>query len=361
MTKAQTHALRLSEVRQRLNEITGLEGDAFTDEIRQESDKLTVEYRDTETRYRAALVSEGDDAHLAGSQFGAGGSAEDRAYRELVSKSNVGAIFTAAVEKRATSGADAELQQHHGLHSNQIALDLLRGPVVEEHRAITASPANVGASQEPIIQPVFATGDAAFLGIDMPSVPTGDAVFPVLTTRPTVRGPFTDDSDAAETDGTFAADLLKPGRIQASFSYLRTDAARFGGMGESLRMALAEGLSEGVDQKIINGASGSAERREPRRRTRRARPSPRSRSSCLGSASRAWMGATRRVDPICAYCSGARSYAVAGGTYRGADSEESALDRLMAIVADVKVSAHHVPAVAATKKAERLDQARPAA
>ena len=255
MTNGQTLALRCSEIRQRLNTISGLEGDAFTDEVRQESDKLTTEFRDTETRYRAALVSEGDDAHLAGSQFGAGGSAEDRAYRELCGKADIGAIFEAAVEHRATSGAESEIQKHHKLNANQVPLDLLRGPV-EEHRAITGAPANVGASQEPIITPVFATGDAAFLGVDMPSVPAGDAVFPVLSTRPTIRGPFTDDSDAAETDGTFAADLLKPGRLQASFSYLRTDAARFAGMGESLRMALNEGLSEGVDQKTVNGASG---------------------------------------------------------------------------------------------------------
>ena len=50
---------------------------------------------------------------------------------------------------------------------------------------------------------------------------------------------------------------------------------------------------------------------------------------------------------------GSETYALAGGTYRGTDSEESALDRLMAIVADVKVSAH-VPAVAATKKQNGL-------
>ena len=77
MTNAQKHAMRCSEIRQRLNEISGLEGDAFTDEVRSESDTLSTEYRDVETKYRAALVSEGDDAHLAGSQFGATGSSED--------------------------------------------------------------------------------------------------------------------------------------------------------------------------------------------------------------------------------------------------------------------------------------------
>ena len=40
MTNAQKIALRLSQVRQRLNEVAGLEGDAFTAEIRVEADGL---------------------------------------------------------------------------------------------------------------------------------------------------------------------------------------------------------------------------------------------------------------------------------------------------------------------------------
>ena len=42
MTNAQKHAMRCSEIRQRLNEISGLEGDAFTDEVRSESDRLRM-------------------------------------------------------------------------------------------------------------------------------------------------------------------------------------------------------------------------------------------------------------------------------------------------------------------------------
>ena len=348
MTNGQKLALRCSEIRQRLNEISGLEDDAFTDEVRQESDKLGTEYRDTETKYRAALVSEGDASLTAGSQFLAGGSAEDRAYRELVGRADVGAIFAAAVEHRATAGAEAEIQRHHELHSHQVPLDLLRGPAVEEHRAVTEAPTNVGASQEPTLTPVFAMGDAAFLGVDMPSVPAGDAVYPVLTTRPTIRGPFTDGSDAAETDGTFLSTNLSPGRIQAAFSYLRTDAARFGGMGETLRMALNEGLSEGVDQQIVNGTSGLLNGANLTNHNAAA-----SVTTFDEYIERFGFGrvdgryAARRSD--LRVLLGSATYAHAGSAYRANQTETSALDRLMAIIADVKVSAH-VPAVGATKK-----------
>ena len=40
--------------------------------------------------------------------------------------------------------------------------------------------------------PIFADGDAAFLNVDQVTVPNGDAVFPVLTNRPTVGGPHAD-------------------------------------------------------------------------------------------------------------------------------------------------------------------------
>ena len=70
MTKTQKIALRLSEVRQRLNAIAGIEGDDFTDEIRNEADALGTEYGDLETRHRAAMIAEGTDEARARAAFG---------------------------------------------------------------------------------------------------------------------------------------------------------------------------------------------------------------------------------------------------------------------------------------------------
>ena len=77
-----------------------------------------------------------------------------------------------------------------------------------------------------------------------------------MTSRPVVRGPYTGSDVAAETDGSYDAELLAPERVQASFSYLRTDAARFGMLGESLREALNSGLTEKIDAEGIAGANG---------------------------------------------------------------------------------------------------------
>ena len=240
--------IRASEIRQRLNECAGLTGDALTTEIRSEVDSLTTEYADTETKLRAAVVA-GD-----GSQHGAADDAEARELRDLTGRASIGRIVSGVVERRAVDGADLELQQHHGLPANMIPLDLLRAPA--EARAVTPTPANAGAMQEQPIAPVFSTGSLAFMGVDRPTVAYGSAVYPVLTTRPTVHGPVATSADAGDTTGGFDALLLPPERLQASFIYRRSDAARFEGMDESLRQALTMGLEEALDKDAISGTNG---------------------------------------------------------------------------------------------------------
>ena len=126
-----------------------------------------------------------------------------------------------------------------------------------EERAAATVPASIGdASQAAVVTPVFASGDGAFLGIERPTVPVGDAAYPVLSTVPSVKGPFTDSTEAAQTDAEFVATNLSPERLQASFSYRRTDASRFAGLDAALRLALNGGLQEKLDQQAIEGTDG---------------------------------------------------------------------------------------------------------
>ena len=198
-----------------------------------------------------------------------------------------------------------------------------------------------------MIPPVFATGEGAFLGIDRPTVATGDAVYPVLTTRPTVGGPHADDSDVAETTGAFAADLLVPQRIQASFLWKRTDAARFSGMDTALRMALNMGLEEKLDAEGIAGTNGLLTGTNLSAHAQAAQTTFADYVSqfCFGRVD----GRYSRKQSDIRILMGAPTYAHAGATYRHANADDNALDRLMAKTAGVEVSAH-VPAVAATKQ-----------
>ena len=252
MTTLQKITLRLSEVRTRLNEISGLEGEALTGEVTAESDTLQTEYKDLETRHRAAITAEPDP-----NETRVEGDAETRELALLTERANVGDILSATFEKRQTSGEAAELQKHFGLGSHQVPLEMLRINRAVEERAAATVPASIAdASQGEVITPVFSSGDGAFLGIERPTVPVGDAAYPVLSTSPSVKGPFTDSGEAAQTDATFVANSLSPERLQASFSYRRTDAARFAGLDSSLRLALSGGLEEALDEQAINGSDG---------------------------------------------------------------------------------------------------------
>ena len=177
MLNSQKISIRLSEVRQRLNELAGVE-ETLTDEQRQESEKLQTEFADSEVRYRSAVIAEGAEADLVVTQ----GDAETRELQRLTERANVGDILSATFEKRQTSGATAELQQHHGIGSHQAPLEMLRINRSVEERAAATVPASIGdASQAEVITPVFASGDGAFLQIERPTVPVGDGSFPILS------------------------------------------------------------------------------------------------------------------------------------------------------------------------------------
>ena len=204
---------------------------------------LDSELTESETAFRTAadaLLTEQTTTTAPG-----GEDTEARERRELCVRANVGSVYQAILEKRQTDGATAEAQAAHGCAPNQIPLAMLAAPT--EVRAVTPAPGASQTEQAETIQPVFATGAGAFLGIDRPTVAMGQAVYPVLTSRPTVRGPFVGSDDAADTTGAFDADLLPPKRIQASFIYRRTDAMQFNSMDSALRQALNGGLQEKLD------------------------------------------------------------------------------------------------------------------
>ena len=189
----------------------------------------------------AAIMDEFDGLER---QLRAAEQRESLEFSGTATRGDVGRILDAVIDGREVDGLERELQTERGLASNQIPIEMLR--------AATPAPADVGSSEQPVVQPVFAQGDMAFLRIPQRTVPVGDAVFPILTTRPTVGGPHTDSTEVAETDGVFSADVLKPGRLQAAFSWRHTDAARFRGMDSALRSALNAALSEAIDKEMID-------------------------------------------------------------------------------------------------------------
>ena len=175
---------------------------------------------------------------------------ETREWADVSSRFDLGEMFTNVMEHRDSAGAIGEVQKERGLGPNAIPVEMLM-----EKRAVTPAPTDTGQTQNAIEGFVFPNSVAAFLGIPSPVVPVGDTTFPVLTSDPAAGTPA-ENAAQAETTGAFTADVLAPKRIQASFFWSREDAARMAGMGDALRDALQGGISDKLDQQIINGSNG---------------------------------------------------------------------------------------------------------
>ena len=333
MTKRDKLTIEASEVRQKLNVLLAL--DEMSDEQRTELGSLSTRMGELEVEVRAEVLANPQQIETRTE-----GNPEDRALRELTDLARISDIFTASIEHRSTDGPTRELQQHYHLAANQIPLALL------EERAVTPAPSSVGQNQAAIIPGVFPQSCASFLGVDMPTVAVGEAIFPVLTTNASAGTPAENDAQA-ETTGEFSADVLSPSRIQASFFYSREDRSRFQGMDEALRQNLSMALMDKLDQQILNGSKGLLNGTVL---------SNHDVSSVTDFAAYLKEFVYGRVDGVYASVAsdvrmvvGAGTYAHMGSVYRNTSVDRSVLDRLMEISGGVKVSAH-VPPVASKKQ-----------
>ena len=217
---------------------------------------------------------------------------------------------------------------------------------MEEFRAVTPAPGDVGQNQNQIEGFVFPASAAAFMGIPSPVVGVGDTTFPVLTSDPAAGTPA-ENAAQSETTGAFTADVLTPSRITAAFFWSVEDAARMAGMSDALRDALQGGLADKLDQQVLNGPNGLFNG------TNLGNHNVTTVTNFAGYISELAMS---RVDGRYAasladirVLLGSGTFTHAGGIYRATESDRTALDRLAELTAGVRVSAH-VPAPASNRQ-----------
>ena len=245
MTPAQKVQVRISEVRQRLNELVGQ--DRLSEEEQAEADTLGGEYRELETKLRASLVADG----------GAGTGGETRAAPgELLGRVELRNYIMEAARGKTVDGAEAELRAEVFGDKARDGLipwaALLPRHPEERVDVATTAPTTVGGRQEAIIPRVFAASATVFLGVMMPSVPVGEPIFPVMTagTTPAMQAAGgTQDATAA----TFTVETLAPRRLTARYLFRVEDLARFVGMEEALRRDLRDAMSDAMDSQVLNG------------------------------------------------------------------------------------------------------------
>ena len=224
MTPYQKLLIEQSEHREKVNAVLAVETEKRTDEQKDELLKSADRLKAIEPDLRAAIVAdEAGKAKLA-TEFAE--DAEGAELRQLIAGASIGDVFSAAVEHRATEGRTAELQTHYKVQPNQIPLALLRQPV--EKRAVTPAPTNVGTNQAEITPGVFPMSAAEFLGIDMPTVGVGDAVYPVLTKNAAVEALAENDRAPRRMELLALTFSPRPACKRASSTAERTAPASLG-------------------------------------------------------------------------------------------------------------------------------------
>ena len=335
MLQSQKLALRASEIRARLN---ALGGEELTDETRSELDTLTGEYRDVESKIRAALVSEDVPAETPPE------NAETRDARELLTRANISGIFEAALSGKVPAGAERELQEEAGLDGNAVPLALLRrhdgGDGLERRTSgVTPVPASgsIGATQSEIIPAVFPEAASAFLNVPQPTVPVGERVYTVLSTSASPGTPAK-GADQAHSAAAFTAAVLSPERIQASLFFSREDRARLAGLNEALRSNLGDALGNELDQQVLTGTNGLLTG------TNLAHSAAAAADTFTSYRSRLAFGLVDGTYAMTAgelrLLVGSATYAHMAASYRGTDSDLDALASLMAATGGVRVSAN---------------------
>ena len=252
MTNAQRLALRLSEIRQKLNELSGK--DELTEAEETDLRSLSTEYPKLEERHRGALIAE--SVEEAEALDGEDGDGEDRERSELRSRARLARYVGAALDGLPVQGAEAEFSASVGCPGS-IPLELFEvrrsDTGAPERRAVTPAPGTTDENLSGIVPAIFDRSAASWLGIEMPTVPVGDAGYPVLSTSLT-GGVVAKSAEADESAGAFTVTMAQPRRISGAFKFTVEDAARLSGMEEALRQNIGSVLSDELDKQALNGS-----------------------------------------------------------------------------------------------------------
>ena len=223
-------------------------------------DESTRRVSALETEYRAAVVVEaGEEEH----RQAVDPDGEEVERRKLLSRSSVVPFIMEATDGRALDGAEREVRAavlgDDG--GAMMPIDLLLPEESEiraqtEHRADTVTPVSAAAladgSQASVLERVFSRSVGVRLGVAMPSVPVGAAVYPVMVSG-TSASMAADETQVDAAAGAFSGYTLEPTRLTAAYLFNARQTLQLRNFEAILRRDLGAVLSDAMDNQIING------------------------------------------------------------------------------------------------------------
>ena len=266
MTTSQRTAIRISEIRQRLNEIAGLADDAMTEEVRNEADALTAEFRNAETQHRAALVAEGEEQSAAEGELG-NADGEPAEVRALLGRVGIHDYLAPAAGGVGLSGPAAELNAAFQVGTVGKSGGILipwRMLECPEHRAApaprgearaftTTGALDGGTMQRPILQRLFGMNIMGALGVRIDTVPSGMSEWPLVTGGVSPDQAVEGTAASAAVSAAFSTEILRPKRLTGIYEYSHEMAAQVLDLEQSLRRDLADAVMSRMSALVLSG------------------------------------------------------------------------------------------------------------
>ena len=261
MTESLRISVELSERRSALNELIEKrnalpDGQSPSDDDVRSMDEATRAIRDLEVRYRAAVTKEGAESQ----ETEDAGDPEQREVRRLLGEASLMPYVHEALGGRPVDGVERELRE--AMFPEQeatVPLELLLPPdqrsVEVRQDAATTLAAGVGSdgAESSVPARVFTRSLAARLGVAMPSVPVGQAHYPILTGGTTAKSA----ADAAQVNAaaaTFTQQNLDPVRLTAGYLFNVRQSLQLASFESILRRDLTAVINDQLDNYLINGS-----------------------------------------------------------------------------------------------------------
>ncbi len=250
-------ARRQSEIRQNLAELVGKESPT-EDEVRS-LEKLDLEYRQNETRYRAALIAEDTERRDAGGELETR-TAQD--WANLMAGFELRQVALALDEGRQLDGHTAEIVQElrnaGGFRGIPVPWQALETRAGETVASGTPSPVQT----RPIIDRLFPDSVAARMGAQMISIDAGAVEWPVTTSAVTagwatgeatnVAGPTT----YATTDRAMSPDHNLGIQMRITRKTLKQSGAA---LEQAVRRDMSGAMGAAMDQAAFLGTGADGQ------------------------------------------------------------------------------------------------------
>lgn len=203
---------------------------------------------------REALDKPAGDAGDDDKSDGTAPDAEARERAEIRSRCSLARYVSYGLDSKAFDGPEAEFAASEAC-PGMVPFAMFEAPPEtrnRETRTITAAPSTVGINMHPTLPGVFLPAAATALRVDMPTVPSGTAAFPVLSTSLTA-GARDKGVAGPETAAAIGVTTVDFKRVTGSFRIALEDIQKLDTIESTLTDNLAAVMSDAADALVVNG------------------------------------------------------------------------------------------------------------